>query len=228
MNPNDPNVQQLQLAAKALKDLCQSLVFVGGCVTGILITDETRPPVRATQDVDLIAELASKVDLYRLQDELRSLGFKEDPEVYCRWRFGNLKVDVMATEESVMNFTNRWYAEAVTTSTEVTLPDGASIRQITAPYFIATKLEAFHDRGQGDYMSHDMEDIINVIDGRPEIISEIESSADSVRLYLREEFDDLLADSTFVDSLRGHFYPNALEQQRVVPLIERLRQIAGI
>jgi predicted nucleotidyltransferase len=228
MNPNDPNVQQLQLVAKALKDLCQSLVFVGGCVTGILITDETRPPVRATQDVDLIAELASKVDLYRLQDELRSLGFKEDPEVYCRWRFGNLKVDVMATEESVMNFTNRWYVEAVTASTEVTLPDGASIRQITAPYFIATKLEAFHDRGQGDYMSHDIEDIINVIDGRPEIISEIESSADSVRLYLREEFDDLLADSMFVDSLRGHFHPNALEQERVVPLIERLRQIAGI
>jgi len=228
MNPNDPNVQQLQLVAKALKDLCQSLVFVGGCVTGILITDETRPPVRATQDVDLIAELASKVDLYRLQDELRSLGFKEDPEVYCRWRFGNLKVDVMATEESVMNFTNRWYAEAVTTSTKVTLPDGASIRQITAPYFIATKLEAFYDRGQGDYVSHDMEDIINVIDGRPEIISEIESSADLVRLYLREEFDDLLADSTFVDSLRSHFHPNALEQQRVLPLIERLRQIAGI
>lgn len=228
MNPNDPNVQQLQLVAKALKDLCQSLVFVGGCVTGILITDETRPPVRATQDIDLIAELASKVDLYRLQDELRSLGFKEDPEVYCRWRFRNLRVDVMATEESVMNFTNRWYAEAVTTSTEITLPDGASIRLITAPYFLATKLEAFHDRGQGDYMSHDIEDIINVIDGRAEIISEIKSSADSIRVYLREEFDDLLADSTFVDSLRGHFHPDALEQERVVPLIERLRQIAGI
>jgi hypothetical protein len=96
MNPSDPNVQQLQLAARELTDdLCQRLVFVGGCVTGVLITDLTRPPVRATQDVDLIAELASKVDLYHLQDELKSLGFREDPEVYCRWRIGNLKVDVM-------------------------------------------------------------------------------------------------------------------------------------
>ena len=143
MNPNDPNVQQLQLVAEALQGLRQSLVFVGGCVAGVLITDATRPPVRATQDVDLIAELASKVELYKLQDELKSLGFKEDPEIYCRWRIGNLKVDIMATEESVMNFTNRWYAEAVTTSAKVTLPDGALIRQITAPYFIATKLEAF-------------------------------------------------------------------------------------
>jgi predicted nucleotidyltransferase len=132
------------------------------------------------------------------------------------------------TEESVMNFTNRWYAEAVTYATQVTLPDGAEIRQITAPYFIATKLEAFHDRGRGDYMSHDMEDIINVIDGRPELIAEIRASTDSVRLYLREEFDDLLADPTFVDSLRSHFQPNALEQQRVEPLIARLRLIAGV
>ncbi len=228
MNPSDPNVQQLQLVAGAIKDLCQSLVFVGGCVTGILITDATRPPVRATQDVDLIAELASKVELYKLQDKLRSLGFKEDPELYCRWRIGNLKVDIMATKESVMNFTNRWYADAISTSTEVALPDGVSIRHITAPYFIATKLEAFHDRGRGDYMSHDIEDIINVIDGRSELISEIESSDGSVRLYLREEFDDLLADSSFVESLPGHLQPNSLEQQRIVPLIQRLRQIAGI
>jgi predicted nucleotidyltransferase len=228
MNPRDPNVQQLQLVAGALQDLCQSLVFVGGCVAGVLITDATRPPVRATQDVDLLAELASKVALYQLQSKLRSLGFQEDPDIYCRWRFKNLKVDVMATEESVMNFTNRWYGEAMTHSVQVTLPDGKSIRQITAPYFIATKLDAFHDRGNGDYMSHDMEDIVNVIDGRAEIIAEIESSAESVRLYLRNEFDDLLADPTFVDSLRGHFQPSALEQQRVEPLVVRLRQIAGL
>jgi hypothetical protein len=54
MNPLDPNVQQLQLVARALKDLREKLVFVGGCVTGILITDTARPPVRATQDVDLL------------------------------------------------------------------------------------------------------------------------------------------------------------------------------
>jgi hypothetical protein len=132
--------------------------------------------------------------------KLRSLGFQEDPDIYCRWRFKNLKVDVMATEESVMNFTNRWYGEAMTHSVQVTLPDGKSIRQITAPYFIATKLEAFQDRGNSDYMSHDMEDIVNVIEGRAEIVAEIDSSAESVRLYLRNEFDDLLADPTFVDS----------------------------
>jgi hypothetical protein len=40
MNLRDPNVQQLQLVAQALGHLREKLVFVGGCATGILITDE--------------------------------------------------------------------------------------------------------------------------------------------------------------------------------------------
>jgi hypothetical protein len=66
MNPRDPNVQQLQLVAQALGPLRERLVFVGGCATGILITDDARPPVRATQDVDLIAEITTKAKLYEL------------------------------------------------------------------------------------------------------------------------------------------------------------------
>jgi len=72
------------------------------------------------------------------------------------------------------------------------LPDGTSIRLITAPYFIATKLEAFHDRGKGDYLSHDMEDIINVIDGRPEITREISEQQGEIATYLKTEFDELI------------------------------------
>jgi hypothetical protein len=33
---------------------------------------------------------------------------------------------------------------------------------VTAPYFLATKIEAFYGRGKKDFLaSHDMEDIIN-------------------------------------------------------------------
>jgi hypothetical protein len=86
---------------------CEKLVFVGGCVTGILISDMARPPVRATQDVDLIAEIASKAEYYEIAADLRRLGFQEDlGEVICRWRFGNLKVDVMPSREGILNFTN--------------------------------------------------------------------------------------------------------------------------
>ena len=230
MNPRDPNVQQLQLVAQALGHLRETLVFVGGCATGILITDDARPPVRATQDVDLIAEITTKAELYELASELRKLGFQEDPaaDVVCRWRLGNLKVDVMPSSEGVMNFANRWYADAIRESISVVLPDGISIRLITAPYFIATKLEAFHERGRGDYLSHDIEDILNVIDGRQEITREISEQQGAVRIYLKTEFDELISDNTFIETLPSHFLPGALDQQRVPILFGRLREIAGL
>ena len=43
MNPNDPNVS-----------LLEHLVFVGGAVAGVLITDPAMPDIRPTQDVDVI------------------------------------------------------------------------------------------------------------------------------------------------------------------------------
>jgi predicted nucleotidyltransferase len=230
MNPLDPNVQQLQLVARALGVLREKLVFVGGCVTGILITDTARPPVRATQDVDLIAEIASKAEYYGITADLKRLGFQEDlGEVICRWRFGNLKVDVMPSREGILNFTNQWYADAIEASIIAELPDKTPIRLITAPYFIATKLEAFYDRGKGDYMSHDIEDILNVIDGRKEIIQDVaEIKESAVAAYLRSEVEDLISDPLFLQSLPSHFQPTAVEQQRVPLLLARLREIAGL
>jgi hypothetical protein len=41
---------------------------------------------------------------------------------------------------------------------------------ITAPAFLATKFEAYSDRGGDDMLaSHDLEDIINILDGRPAV-----------------------------------------------------------
>jgi predicted nucleotidyltransferase len=230
MNPADPNVQQVQLVARALGPLREHLVLVGGCAAGLLITDSARPPVRATQDVDLIAEVASKIQYYRLGEELRQLGFTEDMgNVICRWRLGDLKVDVMPTSGDVLNFRNAWYADALKEAVPTILPDGASVLLISAPYFVATKLEAFYDRGKGDYMaSHDIEDVINVIDGRPSIIDEIASQRGAVSAYLKSEIDELISDRAFLDSLPALFRPVTPEQERAPVVLARLRAIAGL
>ena len=104
----------------------------------------------------------------------------------------------MPSREGVLHFTNRWYADAIDASIIAELPDRTQIRLITAPYFIATKLEAFYDRGKGDYMSHDIEDHVNLIDGRKEMIQDIaEISGSAVTGYLRAEVEDLISDSQF-------------------------------
>lgn len=229
MNPNDPNVALVELVANALGSIGERLVYVGGCATGLLITDEARPVVRATQDVDLIAEISSKIDYHALSKELRQAGFKEEPDIICRWNLGTLKVDVMPTQEDILGFSNIWYSEAVNQAQKYALPSGRIINLITAPLFVATKLEAFYGRGEGDYGgSHDIEDVINLIDGRPALLQEIHQSFDHLREYLTDEFEQLLGDVSFVDKISWHFPADAFSQARVPLVIARMRQIAGL
>lgn len=72
--------------------------------------------------------------------------------------------------ENVLGFSNRWYDLALRTARIVQLPGGGlPVRLIRPDCFLATKLEAFEDRGAGDYLgSHDLEDVLSVVDGRSE------------------------------------------------------------
>jgi hypothetical protein len=93
--------------------------------------------------------------------------------------------------------------------------------------FLATKFEAFADRGKGDLLgSHDLEDIINVLDARPEIIGEIDLSLMELRLYLADRCSALLALPNFMDALQGMVFPDESLDERVQMLADRLRQIA--
>lgn len=230
MNTQDPNVGLVEVVARSLGPLCSQFVFVGGCAAGLLITDAARPPVRATVDVDLIVEVATRAEYYaRLREDLLRAGFRESGDVVCRWEVQGIVVDVMPTTEEILTFTNPWYEAALKSATEVTLPGGSTIKLISAPLFIATKLEAFYGRGNEQYgTSHDMEDIITVVDGRPELFDEILATSIEVRHYLAAELLDLLETPQFLESLPWHFHGDAMSQARVAETIRRLRRIAGV
>jgi hypothetical protein len=146
VNPVDPNLVLLELIAAALGPLRERFVFIGGCTTGMLVTDVAAAPVRATRDVVL---------------------------------------------------------------------------------FLATKLEAFRGRGGGDLLaSHDLEDIITVIDGRHELLDDVRASASQLRSYIAHEIGVLLQNSEFNQALPGHLAGDETSQARV-PLIKgRLRQLS--
>jgi hypothetical protein len=74
----NPNVQLLTDAAKLLEPILGELVFVGGCATALLITDQAAADVRPTFDVDAIAEITSYAGYIEFSDRLRKLGFQED------------------------------------------------------------------------------------------------------------------------------------------------------
>jgi predicted nucleotidyltransferase len=214
-----------------LDDLKDQFVLVGGCATGLLVTDPARPQVRATTDIDLVVSIATKGDYQNFSEQLRARGFREDAEsdAICRWKIDSFEIDILPTEEDILGFSNRWYKAAFDTSTAISLPGGLEINLISSPLFIATKLEAFHDRGNEKYdVSHDIEDIITVVDGRVELLEEIENTPEDVKEYLQEEFELLLAEPNFFDSLSWHLSPDPANQNRLPMIIKKLRTISGL
>jgi len=218
--------------ARRFDRLLERVVFVGGAVVDFLITDPAAPFVRPTRDVDVIVEVASRRDYYDLRDPLIALGFKEETQEdapLCRWSVDDISVDIMPTRSEILGFSNRWHRRAVETAVTTEIAEGLSIRLVTAPFFVATKLEAFMGRGEKDFMaSHDIEDVIAILDGRPELIDEIRQSDRDVMDFLADTFRVLLQQSEFLESLRGHLPPDSASQERVLILRERIETIASM
>lgn len=226
----NPNIALLERAVEQLGPLVDEMVFVGGCATGLLLTDTAAPPIRATQDVDVLTEVATRGEYYRLSARLRARGFSEDQSSgapLCRWVAAGVILDVMPTNPEILGFGNEWYEQALRHSDVVMLPSGSRIRVVTSPYFLATKLAAFEGRGNNDYViSHDIEDVVAVLDGRAEIVEEVAASDIKLQRHLRNECEGLLSTASFVAAVSGHLPSDAASQSRLPLVLERLKAIA--
>lgn len=224
----NPNLARLANAARKLTPLLDQIAFVGGCITGLLVTDPAAAPARPTIDVDVIASITSYAELATVETRLRELDFHQpliEGSPVCRWVSGELVLDLMPTESSILGFSNVWYGPALEKAERVRVAD-QEIRVITAPYFVATKLEAFHGRGQNNFsVSHDIEDIVTVIDGRQELAGEVRAAPDDLRQYLRREFTALLSNRDFLEALPGYLLPDSASQQRLRVVVTRIEKL---
>lgn len=234
---DNPNLAILELVAQALGPVGKDVVYVGGCATGLLLTLERADRIRITEDVDIVAQALTLKDYHAIERRLRKQGFANDmrPKApICRWVYKNVTLDLMPTVPGILGFANRWYPLAVKTASSLRLPSGTEIKLIGAPAFIATKLEAFKDRGKSangalDFLgSRDMEDIITVADRRPELPDECRAMPVALRRYLAKEFSKLFANADFETTLAGHLPGDAASQQRLGALRATLRGFTGL
>ena len=233
MNPNDPNVFQLERVAEQLGEaLLEQLVFVGGAVAGVLITDPAMPEIRPTQDVDVICSVIARSDYNQLGMQLRQRGFQEDSRPgapLCRWCIDDLVLDLMPAQGEILGFSNSWYPLALETAQPQGLPSGRSIRIVTAPVFLATKLEAFRGRGKGDFLfSHDLEDLMAVVDGRASLLQECRLSPPELLNELASQFHELLNTSAFLEALPAFLPRDQASQQRLPDLLKVLLAITAL
>lgn len=197
----------IEVVACGLKELLNDVVFVGGAVTSLYIDDPAAIYIRPTKDVDCIIELTGRQEFSKFESNLRSKGFHNvinDDAPICRWVYNDILVDVMPTDEKILGFSNPWYKDGLSNLLQATLPKDTEISILSLPYFIATKLEAFHGRKEKDFrLSHDIEDIIIILDGILNL-DKLYNAPEKVKIYLAEQFREFLGNNTFTESVSSH------------------------
>ena len=200
------NTLRIKVVANALESLNQKIVFVGGATIS-LYPDRSVLEVRPTDDVDVLIEILNYNDRSILEEKLRSIGFTHDIEshVICRYRIQGIIVDIMPTDDSSIGFGNKWYPKGFKNAVDYILDESLTIQILSAPFFIATKLEAFKGRGNNDgRTSQDFEDIIYVLENREEIWNELNTTDAELKEYLKKEFQNLIKNPYIFEWIECH------------------------
>ncbi|CAN5481817.1 hypothetical protein BH11ARM2_BH11ARM2_07510 [soil metagenome] len=130
-----PPIELLIQASTLLGDLCPEMVFLGGAVVGLLITEQGGVPPRFTKDVDVAIELSGTyLGVVELDKRLLGLGFKNDMNgPMCRYLHGPAVIDVIPVHPESLGVVNEWHPLAIQTAESHELPNGISINVIAPP-----------------------------------------------------------------------------------------------
>lgn len=132
-----PNYAALVQVASTMGPLNEHLVYVGGVVVGLLITDSGAAEIRVTRDVDCIVEVATRAEYdTRVRDQLIERGFVEmqgDNIPICAWIKDGIRVDVMPVS-GILGFSNSWYDGAIRSARTIQI-EGIVIRVINPHIF---------------------------------------------------------------------------------------------
>ena len=225
------NINMLQTVANGLGELKNDMVFVGGAVAELYASDPAASDIRPTLDVDCVIGISTRLEFYRLEENLRARGFTNDTSrgaPICRWIYKDIKVDVMPTDENILGFSNKWYVEGIENEIKKILPDGTEIFVFPPEYYVATKFEAHKGRGGNDLrQSHDFEDIIYILDNCPDLLKDIVIANPTVKAYLKIEFKSLLQNKGLVEGIESALpYGSGVEGTEII--YELIRNIAEI
>jgi hypothetical protein len=212
--------------ALALGELNEQVVYVGGATVGLYINDPAAEDVRPTMDIDISLSIATIGELEYIRESLNSKGFTQTAEddIICRFRYQDIKMDVMNTKAIAWAPANSWFASGFENKIQLKIEEQA-IFIIPLPYFLATKFEAYNARGKNEpRSSHDFEDIIYVMDNRTDLIHQILSANEDVKPFLKSEFESILLDKVKQEAILGNlFYEN--RDKRFEKIIEKLKSI---
>jgi predicted nucleotidyltransferase len=222
------NIGVVAEVAQALKDLKDQMVFVGGAVVSLYADDPAADEIRPTADIDMTLNVVNLSNWSVLQEKLASLGFHPDPfgHAICSYKFKDIPVDIMPAEDGPLGPANKWYKLGFDNLWTVKAKE-EDIKILPAPCYLATKFEAFNNRGKDYRTSHDFEDIIYILDNRTSIVEEVKSTLPEIKSYLQSQLSKLEKSTNYDEFLSAHIHPLIIADR--APIVKgKITQIVSI
>ncbi|MFW5755939.1 MAG: hypothetical protein ACOCWK_05010 [Tangfeifania sp.] len=154
------NLKVVEKVALALGDLNDQIIYVGGAVVSLYVTDEGAEQPRPTKDIDISVQIST----YAQMDKLRIILAKKNiypasnEKIIYRYSYEDILIDFIPYEDSPLGPTNRWFKPGFKRALPIKL-GSTKIKILPVSLFIATKWEAFKSRGGDPRFSQDFEDI---------------------------------------------------------------------
>jgi len=222
------NKDIIKKIALALGELNEQVIYVGGATVGLYINDPAADDVRPTKDVDISLSIATMAELEQLRESLNKKGFVQTAEddVICRFRYGDIKVDVMNTKAIGWAPANPWYGPGFENRLKIEI-EGQPIFIIPLPFFIATKFAAYNNRGKNEpRTSHDFEDIVYILDNRTDLVEQINAANKKLKPFLKKEFEGILNDKVKQEAIAGNLYYES-RAERYSMIMDKLYQMVN-
>jgi predicted nucleotidyltransferase len=216
----------IEKIAIALAELNDQVIYVGGATVGLYVNDPAADDVRPTKDVDISLSIATVVELERIRVDLNKKGFIQtaEDEIICRFRYGDIKVDVMNTKAIGWAPANPWFAPGFNLKIVLTI-ESQNIQILPLSYFLATKFSAYNSRGNNEpRTSHDFEDIVYILDNRIDLTDEIINAPNDVKQFLKIEFEKIVNERVKQEAILGNLY-YANRDKRFEKIIQKLNII---
>lgn len=219
------NLNIVERIAKQLGDLNDHVVYVGGAIVSLYVTDEAVEQPRPTTDIDISVQISTYAEMDQLRELLASKGIypAQNETVMYRYQFDEILIDFIPYEATPLGPTNSLLKPRFKVAEIVKIGE-VTIKILPVCFFIASKWEAFKSRCNNDpRFSHDFEDIIYVIDNNLDVVTDFKNSEQSVEAYLGIMSREILKHEYGDEIIECHLNPHTLKSRKEI-VVDKLKQ----
>lgn len=219
------NIKVVEKVALSLEELNNDVLYVGGAVVSLYVTDEGAEQPRPTKDIDISVQISTYAQMEELREKLALKKIYPAPseKVMYRYSYEDILIDFIPFEETPLGPTNSWLKPGFEKAYPINIGE-LEIKILPVSLFLATKWEAFKSRGSDPRTSHDFEDIIYIIDNNKEVVEDVQNANKDVQDFLKEMSMEILNHPSRNEIIECHLNPFTADERREI-VVDKLNEL---